>query len=225
MNRTMLVAATLAGAVTLGACSETAMEPMGPEMIQVAENRGNKPDFAGSNAAPRKGLQPIATVASEGGFDLLVAALIYVDENEGTDLVGLFSEGTDQYTVFAPTNEAFAGLLAVLNDDLGFDFQALTDIPSGIVLDVLLYHVVEGRRAANSVVPRNGERTMTSQLGEEFFVRTDGSIRDGLTGSGFGADAEITDANISASNGIIHEIDQVIVPPSVVRTLVDLAGL
>jgi len=219
MYRTMIVTFALFGALTLGACSEDGMEPFAPEMSQVAEAPMGKPDFAGSNAAPRKGMDPIATVASNEGLDLLVAALVYVDENEGTELVKLFSEGTDQYTVFAPTNGAFGRLLDILNNDLGFEFPTLTDIPSSIVLDVLLYHVVDGRRAANSVVPRNGERTMSSLLGEKFFVRTDGTIRDGLSGSGIGSDAEIKKANISASNGIIHKINEVIVPPSVVAAL------
>ena len=83
--------------------------------------------------------------------------------------------------------------------------------------DVLFYHVAEGRRAANSVLPRNGERKITPLLGETFSVRTNGTIRDGLTG--LRDDAAIAAPNISASNGIIHVITQVIVPPSVVAAL------
>ncbi len=87
------------------------------------------------------------------------------------------------------------------------------------MLDVLLYHVAEGRRASNSVVPKNRDRTITPLLGEPFHVRSDLSIRDGLTGTGLRDDASIVYPDVSASNGIIHEISGVIVPPSVVAAL------
>lgn len=218
MYRSILAVAAVTGALALSACSETGTEPFAPEMSQVAEAPMGKPDFAGSNAAPRKGSESIARIATDGGYTELVGALSYVDENEGTELVKLFSEGTDQFTVFAPTNEAFTNLYALLSAVLEADIDEITDIPAPVVLDVLFYHVVEGRRAANSVLPRNGERTMSPLLGEYFYVRTDGSIRDGLTGVR-ADDATIGPANISASNGIIHVIDEVIVPPSVVAAL------
>ena len=139
-----------------------------------------------SKAAPEKGSDSIATIAVNGGFSELVGALVYVDTELGTDLVGLFSEGTDQYTVFAPTNAAFQGLYS----DLGI--SGIEDLDAELVLDVLLYHVTEGRRAANSVVPKSGERTITSLLGAQFTVDSG--------------------PNISASNGIIHVIDDVILP-------------
>ena len=169
-------------------------------------------------AAPAPGAESIAEIAIDAGFDELVGALVYVDAELETELVDLFLTGTDQYTVFAPTDEAFKNLYSLLSAVLEAEIDEITDVPAPVVLDVLLYHVVEGRRAANSVVPRVGERTMTSLLGETFSVRGDGTIRDGLTGVRTD-DAEIVGANISASNGIIHVIDQVIVPPSVVAAL------
>jgi len=224
MRHTLVATLALAGVLTLGACSETQVEPLAPEMSRTLEAPDNRSLFA----APMKGMDPIATIASEAGFNQLVSALGYVDANEGTELVKLFAEGTDQYTVFAPTDDAFGDLLTLLNDGLGFSFGSLTEIPSELVLDVLLYHVVEGRRAANSVVPRNGQRTMTPLLGENFYVGRDYEISDGLTGTGLRDNASIVAEegffNISASNGIIHVIDQVIVPPSVVATLLELAN-
>jgi transforming growth factor-beta-induced protein len=215
MYRSLAIAITLSGALALGACSEDTLEPMGPEMSQSAEAPKGKPDFAG----PKNDQPSIATIASDAGFTSLIDALVYVDAEEGTELVKLFSEGTDQFTVFAPTNEAFGNLLSFLNDELGFSFGALTDIPAGIVLDVLLYHVVEGRRGSNSVVPANGERTMTSLLGEDFFVQTDLSIKDGLSGLRDAAAIVPGLFDLSAKNGIVHVISQVIVPPSVVDAL------
>jgi uncharacterized surface protein with fasciclin (FAS1) repeats len=70
----------------------------------------------------------------------------------------------------------------------------------------LFYHVVEGRRAANSVVPKNGTKRITTLLQVGFTVNPQGQI------SAVGNTANITSANISASNGIIHVIDAVILP-------------
>jgi uncharacterized surface protein with fasciclin (FAS1) repeats len=174
------------------------------------------PATANPNRAPAPGADPIAAIAVDAGFSELVGALVYVDAELDTNLVELFSTRSGQWTVFAPTNEAFEDLYALLSAVLDADIQSIEDVPAEVVLDVLLYHVAEGRRAANSVVPPRGERTITPLLGETFTVSTTGTISDGL-----GADrAGIAAANISASNGIIHVIDTVIVPPSVVVALV-----
>ncbi len=173
---------------------------------------------AGNSSAPAPGDASIAAIAIDAGFDELVGALVYVDDELDAGLVDLFLNGTDQFTVFAPTDEAFEGLYSLLSVVLGADIEEITDVPAEVVLDVLFYHVTEGRRAANSVVPRRGERTITPLLGETFAVRTDLTIRDGLTGVREN-DASIVTPNISANNGIIHVIDQVIVPPSVVAAL------
>jgi transforming growth factor-beta-induced protein len=220
MRRTLIAAAALTGAFTLGACSETAMEPMSSEMSLTSEAMNSRPDFAG----PKKDNPPIAQIAIDNGFSELVGALAYVDGaftgDEGyTPLIPLFLEGTDQFTVFAPTNEAFDNLYALLSVVLDAEIDEISDIPASVVLDVLFYHVVEGRRASNSVVPKNGERTMTSLLGEDFFVRTDLSIRDGLTGLRDDASIVPPFFDLSASNGFVHVISQVIVPPSVVAAL------
>jgi uncharacterized surface protein with fasciclin (FAS1) repeats len=95
----------------------------------------------------------------------------------------------------------------------------VTDLPAEVVLSVLQYHVVEGRRTAVSVVPRRGERRIGTLLGESFAVRNNLSIRDGLTATGLRADAAITQANRSARNGVVHVIDQVLVPASVVEAI------
>jgi uncharacterized surface protein with fasciclin (FAS1) repeats len=153
-----------------------------------------------SNSAPKKGGTPIAGIAINAGFNELVGALVYVDKELNAGLVDLFMNGKDQYTVFAPTDAAFKKLYT----DLGK--EKITDLPPALVLDVLKYHVVEGRRAANSVVPPNGSRTITTLLGATFSVDTMGMI------SAVGNTATITTANISASNGIIHVIDTVLLP-------------
>jgi len=154
------------------------------------------------NRAPAPGEDSIAEIAIGAGFTELVGALLYVDEELDTGLVDLFLNGTDQYTVFAPTNEAFQAVYAVYPE-----VNDITDLPAELVLDVLFYHVAEGRRAANSVVPPVGDRTITTLLVATFTVDSNGVITDIA-----GQEANIVAANISASNGIIHVIDTVILP-------------
>lgn len=158
--------------------------------------------FKRGNGAPPPGEFSIAEIAINEGFDSLVVALSYVDAELNAGLVDLFLNGTDQYTVFAPTNEAFA---ALLGNDTG---AQIADLPAELVLDVLFYHVTEGRRAANSVVPKNGMRKITTLLGEKFNVAPNLEI----TAIGNTANIDPDLNNISASNGIIHVIDAVILP-------------
>ena len=195
----------LAGFAALAACSD---------LPTSAEVDSTEPLLA---RAPAPSGTPIAAIAIGAGFSELVGALSYVDAELETGLVDLFLEGTEQYTVFAPNNEAFENLYGLLSVVLGSTVDEISDLPAEVVLDVLLYHVVEGRRASNSVVPKRNVRTLTSLLGETFKVRGDLTIEDGLTG--LRDDATILSPDISARNGIIHEIDQVIVPPSVVAAL------
>lgn len=201
MNNTH-VALGLAGMLALGGCS-------GAE--------GTAIDDLAAKGAPAPGDDSIASIAIEAGFTELVSALVYVDEELGAGLVDLLANGTDQYTVFAPTNEAFQDLYGLLSAVLGAEIDEITDVPAEVVLDVLLYHVTEGRRSSNSVLPLIRDREIYTLLGEAFHVRKDGTIRDGLTG--LREDASIAAADISASNGIVHVIDGVIVPPSVVAAL------
>lgn len=166
----------------------------------VALARG--PQNGPGNRAPAPGSESIAEIAIAANFDELVGALVYVDEELGAGLVDLFLNGTNQFTVFAPTNDAFNDLY-----DLFEDVNEITDLPAELVLDVLLYHVAEGRRAANSVVPPVRDRSITTLLGASFSVNRDAVITDIA-----GQEVNIEQANISASNGIIHVIDAVLLP-------------
>lgn len=148
-----------------------------------------------------------ATNEEEPQFTLLLAALQY------TGLTSVFTGG-EQYTVFAPTDEAFGNLVTAVAGLLDPDILA-NDGPfaaidallgEGTVANVLLYHVAEGRRAANSVVPPVRPRTIETLLGVSFSVDNKGMI------TAVGNTASIVKADISASNGIIHVIDTVILP-------------
>lgn len=163
-------------------------------------------NFEISAKAPKKGEMSIAEIVSnasmaeEAEFTLLLAALEY------TGLTGVFA-GTDQYTVFAPTDQAFLNLVAATGVSAETPFADIdAALGEGTVETVLLYHVAEGRRAANSVVPKKGTRTITTLAGASFSVMPDASI------DAVGNSAQIVSPNISASNGIIHVIDTVILP-------------
>lgn len=168
--------------------------------------------------APSPGNQTIADIVVESAsgdeaeFTLLLTALEY------TGLTGVFTGG-DQYTVFAPVDQAFLNLVDALSEDLDPDvlenegpFAAIDDLlGEGTVANVLLYHVTEGRRAENSVVPKNmraKDRKINTLLdGASFYVAFGGTISDIA-----GQEVTITAADISASNGIIHVIDTVLLP-------------
>jgi uncharacterized surface protein with fasciclin (FAS1) repeats len=169
------------------------------EVIVPSDNLQDS-ELAFRNGAPAPGKDPIAQIAINAGFSELVSALSYVDAELNAGLVNLFLNGTDQYTVFAPTNAAFQNLYTALG------ITKISDLPAELVRDVLLYHVVEGRRAANSVVPKKGEKTITTLLQASFSVNAQGEI------TAIGNSAKIATPNISASNGIIHVIDTVILP-------------
>jgi uncharacterized surface protein with fasciclin (FAS1) repeats len=184
--------------ITFGLTSCTSNENSSEDTV--AKKLTIKETFDAMNRAPAPGNSSIAGIAVNGGFNELVSALVYVDSELNTGLVNLFANGKDQFTVFAPTDQAFQNLYAALN------VSDITELPAPLVRDVLLYHVAEGRRAANSVVPRRGTREITTLLGSNFAVTSSGSI------NAIGNTATITTPNISASNGIIHVIDTVLLP-------------
>ena len=144
--------------------------------------------IGGSAAASSSSGQDIVDVAVEAGsFNTLVAAV------QAAGLVDtLKSEGP--FTVFAPTDEAFAKLPAGTVEALLQDKEKLTAI--------LLYHVVPGRVAAADVVKLTSAATVNGQSVKIM-------VKDGTV---WIDDAEVVTADVEASNGIIHVIDTVILP-------------
>ena len=128
---------------------------------------------------------------ADGRFTTLVAALT------AADLVETLS-GDGPFTVFAPTDDAFAALPAGTLDTLLLpeSKQALTDI--------LLYHVVSGKVMAADVVTLSGATTV---LGKDVTI----TVKDGNVFLNDTVQVIITD--IEASNGVIHVIDAVLLPP------------
>ena len=209
MKRILLAPLLVVGLVLTG-CSDSATQPQ----LSAASSAEVL------NAGPPSD-KSIATLAGEAGLNELVGALAYVDSSLSLNLVETFATCEDQYTVFAPADSAFRNLYGLLSVVLQTEIDEITDIPAPIVADVLLYHVTDGRRSSNSVLPKKGMKAITPLLEEKFFVGSDLSIKDGLSELGVREDARInTDAyDISACNGVVHVITQVIVPPSVVAAL------
>ena len=108
--------------------------------------------------------------------------------------------GDDNYTVFAPTDEAFAAAGINLADyDTEEEITALADI--------LLYHVVAGEIASTDLA--DGANTVTAANGDELTVTVaEGVVTVGAEG------ATVVLADVPASNGVIHVIDKVIMPPA-----------
>jgi uncharacterized surface protein with fasciclin (FAS1) repeats len=134
-------------------------------------------------------LNLVETAQANPDFSILVTAV------EAAGLVETLSDADAAFTVFAPTNEAFDTLPAGALEDLLADPEALTD--------VLLYHVVKGRVLAKDVV----EVTEVIALNNKILsVRVDGD-------DVFINEARILATDIEASNGVIHVIDAVLLPP------------
>ncbi len=182
-----------------------------PSESEMMLKKGKPTDKPGAPAKGDKTIAQIVVDATEADapqFTLLLGALEYAG------LTNVFAGG-DQYTVFAPTDEAFVNLVVALGvADADNPFMAIDELlGEGTVANVLLYHVTEGRRATNSVVPNNGERIIETLLtpinGATFSVFTEG---EEVFIDAIGNEAQIIGTDISASNGIIHVIDTVILP-------------
>ncbi|HRF49956.1 MAG TPA: fasciclin domain-containing protein [Anaerolineales bacterium] len=134
----------------------------------------------------------VEIAAADGRFTTLVAAV------QAAGLAETLS-GEGPFTVFAPTDDAFAALPAGTLDDLLLpeNQQALADI--------LLYHVVPGAVTAEQVVTLTGAETALA--GKSVTVR----VEDGNV---FINDAQVIITDIMATNGVIHVIDAVLLPPS-----------
>lgn len=167
-----LAAIAVVAALTLSACSngsEKAMETTTGEMTP-----GTIVDVA----------------SAAGNFGTLVAAVT------AADLVETLS-GPGPFTVFAPTDEAFAALPAGVLDAL------LLPENKALLVKILTYHVVSGTVMAADV--KDGD--VATVEGQTVKLST----MDGVSVNG----AKVIAADVAASNGVIHAIDAVILPPGV----------
>ncbi len=145
----------------------------------------------------------IVEVAAEAGqFNVLIQAA----QKAGLAEYLSTQEGI---TVFAPTDAAFQNLLK----DLGA--ASLDDIPVADLTNILLYHVIDGRTMSTDL--KSGYFPTLSKSGENSISMY---INVGA-GVSINKNIKVTAADISAKNGVIHVVDKVILPPSVVNIALD----
>lgn len=161
-----IIAGALAVALLAGASSVATAGPKGPTIVDVAIEANSSGPYAGE-------------------FDTLIAALT---SPAGAELLAKLS-GNGQFTVFAPTDGAFA--------NIGLNPGNVAGTPD---LDkVLMYHVTRGRRASGDVTSSSQIRTL---LGESLSV--DGDMLNGAS--------KIIVVDVEAANGIIHVVNEVLLP-------------
>ncbi len=130
----------------------------------------------------------VETAVAAGTFNTLAAAL------QAADLVGVL-QGDGPFTVFAPTDAAFAKLPEGTVEALLADKEAL--------IRVLTYHVVPGKVMASDVVGLSSAETVAG-------ITAPIEVKMGKV---YVAGAEVSKTDVGASNGVIHVIDSVMLPP------------
>lgn len=196
MKRLTVFSLFIVVALVLAACAPT------NNVVPVTGENSEPEVMAEPTTVPEPTEEPvmakdIPTIAVEDGrFTTLVAAL---------DAAGLVEtlQGEGPFTVFAPTDDAFAKLPEGTVEALLADPEALTNI--------LLYHVVSGKVMAADVVNLTSAETIN---GTDVQIM----VKDGNV---FLNDAQVIITDIEASNGVIHVIDTVLLPPgNIVETAV-----
>jgi uncharacterized surface protein with fasciclin (FAS1) repeats len=182
------VAAVLLAAVMLCGCAKE--EAPLPQQISPEGRRGpGRGGPAGRRETREEAKDIVDTAVAAGGFTTLAAAL------EAADLVDTL-KGPGPFTVFAPTDEAFGNLPAGTLDSL------LEPENKDQLRSVLTYHVVPGEYMAEDVAGMDAAPTVNgkdlSLKVEQGVVMVDG--------------AKVVQADIEASNGVIHVIDAVVLP-------------
>ena len=134
----------------------------------------------------------VDVAVADGRFNTLVAAVT------AAGLADTLA-GAGDFTVFAPTDDAFA--------TLGSTVDALLEDPEGALRDILLYHVVDGKVMAADVVNLDAAPTL---LGPEIAISlgANGEVHLNET-------VRVIITDVEADNGVIHVIDAVLTPTAV----------
>jgi transforming growth factor-beta-induced protein len=135
--------------------------------------------------------------SSDANFSILVQALAKAD------LVNVLN-GTGNFTVFAPTNDAFTALF----NELGI--SGIDALSRETLTPILLYHVL-GTEAKSSMISTGYYSTLSPAQGSTLSLKVDVS-----SGVKLNKTANVTTADVDVKNGVIHVIDKVLLPPSVV---------
>jgi uncharacterized surface protein with fasciclin (FAS1) repeats len=184
-KHTRTIAVAIAATLTLSACGGTD-EPAAPDAAIEAPVEDETTEDETTEA--ELGTIVDVAIATEG-FETLVAAI------QAAGLVDVLA-GDGPFTVFAPTDAAFAALPEGLLEKL------LLPENLDVLVSILTSHVVSGTVLAENVAAGQ----VSTVQGEAITVETDG----GVTVNG----ANVIAVDVLASNGVIHVIDAVILPPS-----------
>lgn len=136
----------------------------------------------------------VEVAAANPEFSSLVAAVTKAG------LASTLSDTSKEFTVFAPTNAAFASLLTAIGA------SSLDDVSAEQLKPILLYHVLGAKVDATAATAAATSNSKVDALGGKIQLSLDGSTIK-LDGK-----ASVTMADVPASNGVIHVIDQVILP-------------
>jgi uncharacterized surface protein with fasciclin (FAS1) repeats len=158
--------------------------------------------IVGATGLPKPSLNIAEIATAAGGFDTLLTALAT------TDLVSVLADSEQTYTVFAPTDEAFAQLGSETINALLADSDLLTDI--------LLYHVYPGAAVlADAAISVAASDDSILEMANASAVENGDRAALSLGTAGLTVNlASVTKANVMASNGVIHVIDNVMLPPA-----------
>ncbi len=161
-------------------------------------------------------LNIVEAAQATGSISSLVAALAKADESASNDLIGTLSDEAGTFTVLAPTNDAFADLLARLDgfDSLeDFNTEQLQDL----LASILAYHVVSGASVTSGDLTEG--QVITTVQGETLIVSLTGgaSFTDAA-----GESAVVTTADVATNNGTVHLIDKVLLPQAALDALSDV---
>ncbi len=151
---------------------------------------------------PPQALNIVQTASATPSLSSLVAALQAADG----DLVNVLN-GDGPFTVLAPTNAAFT---TFLNDN---GFASLSDVPTDVLSQILLNHVISGNVTSTALTTAGSGYTNTSATGAgsnpmSLYFNTANGVR-------FNGVSSVSTADISATNGTVHIVDAVIGLPTV----------
>ncbi|WP_131458183.1 fasciclin domain-containing protein [Jiulongibacter sediminis] len=147
--------------------------------------------------------QTITQIAtSNSDFSILASILA---RPEMSDLLAAASNPSSTLTVFAPTNQAFTNLLATLST-LGIN--SLDELPSGLLAEIVQYHII-----GNTVLSGDlSEGEVQTLLSEE-------SVSVSLANGVMINNANVVQADVQAINGVVHAVDQVLIPSFIANAL------
>ena len=188
--------------IVLTGCQKEVKAPAESEGLNASETIGkmlqsSSLEFAVSGIPQSSPSNPLAGARGQAKFSILTVALAK------TGLLNTLMKLDNDYTLFAPTDEAFIAA--------GLSAAKVTQLPEDALSAILLYHVIGMKVPAAAVPAAAGVATLN---GKQVYVR---SSAKGV----FVNLAQVTVADVMAKNGVVHVINQVLMPPT--KTIVETA--